>query len=276
MPGGRRSALLSGDGWKASWREVVDHAGRRWKAILTKSGKCRRQGVERVTGGEHSVATVSSTGVVTAVGYGTTTIIVTTVDQGKTATCTITAQYTIGQTGPGGGLICYDSIVSTGSNFSETVNGVTNTYRYLECAPSDQGTCTWWNTSNTTSGTAGTAIGTGGSNTTAIVADQGSGTYAASICKNYSNNGKSDWFLPSQSELNTMYSNLGSKGLAGFTSNYYWSSSGTSTTIYAAAYIGGSYIWANYYEAWAQNLISGGQTGGAITYSIPVRAIRAF
>jgi len=170
-----------------------------------------------------AVATVSTSGVITSIGYGTATITVTSIDQGKTANCIVTAQYIIGQTGPGGGLICYDSVVATGSTFME--NGVT--CRYLEAAPTDQSSgVAWWNGTDTNiPGAISTTIGSGKANTNAIIGVQGYGNYAAEVCTNYTGGGKNDWFLPSQSELNTMYSNLYVKNLGSFSSKIYWSSS---------------------------------------------------
>lgn len=98
----------------------------------------------------------------------------------------------------------------------------------LISATSDQSTTdNWDNGSLVTTGATGTAVGTGQSNTTAIIATQGAGTYAASTCDNLVLNGYSDWFLPSQDELNLMYTNLAAQGLGNFDVSgvWYWSSS---------------------------------------------------
>ena len=75
-------------------------------------------------------------------------------------------------------------------------------------------------------GATGTAIGTGLTNTNAIIAAQGSGSYAASIAQDYNVFGYTDWFLPSQDELNQLYLNRAAIG--GFWENdngdFYWSS----------------------------------------------------
>jgi hypothetical protein len=112
--------------------------------------------------------------------------------------------YRIGNNGPAGGIVFYDK-----GSYSDG-------WRYLEAAPSDQSTgIEWGNGSNFNIATA-KAIGTGKTNTAAIIAAQGSGTYAATLCKNLSIGGFSDWFLPSKDELNLMLTNLVKAGLGGF------------------------------------------------------------
>ncbi|MFZ4614870.1 MAG: DUF1566 domain-containing protein [Rectinemataceae bacterium] len=121
--------------------------------------------------------------------------------------------YKVGDTGPAGGIVFYDK------------GSVTDGWRYLEAAPSDQSTGIQWYNGNFISVTTGTAVGTGKANTAAIIAVQGSGSYAASLCKNLSLGGYSDWFLPSKDELNLMYTNLKKAGLGGFSGAWLWSSS---------------------------------------------------
>ena len=95
----------------------------------------------------------------------------------------------------------------------------------LIAATSDQSTSTAWsNVVDTLIGTTGTAIGSGESNTLAIISQPGHIASAASICNDLVLNGYSDWFLPSKDELSAMYTNLKAFGLGGFTNGYYWSS----------------------------------------------------
>ncbi|MBK5262947.1 MAG: DUF1566 domain-containing protein [Peptostreptococcaceae bacterium] len=54
-------------------------------------------------------------------------------------------------------------------------------------------------------GSSGTAIGTGITNTNLIVASEGAGTYAARLCYDYSSGIYSDWYLPSNDELEKLY-----------------------------------------------------------------------
>jgi len=86
----------------------------------------------------------------------------------------------------------------------------------------------WYNGSYTTTGATGTALGTGQSNTTAIVANQGAGSYAAQLCNDYTNSDTgtgiySDWYLPSKDELNKLY--LNRTAIGGVADEFYWSSS---------------------------------------------------
>ncbi len=84
----------------------------------------------------------------------------------------------------------------------------------------------WYNGTFITVNT-GTAIGTGSANTAAIIAAQGSGNYAASICKAYNGGGYTDWYLPSIKELYELYYNqsLIGNNIDSGNSETYWSSS---------------------------------------------------
>lgn len=128
---------------------------------------------------------------------------------------THTAGYSIGDTGPGGGIIFYDA----GSQQSWG--------QYLESAPAN-----WDGTNNNEDpyvqwGCRGmsiqtaTAIGTGAANTFAIITGC-SGTTAASTARAYRGGGKSDWFLPSRDELEQMEVRRSVLGFGGNT--WHWSS----------------------------------------------------
>ena len=69
----------------------------------------------------------------------------------------------------------------------------------------------WYNGSYVTTGATGTAIGTGATNTDAIISVQGptETSYAAGLARAYTGGGYTDWFLPSKDELNKMYLNRG-------------------------------------------------------------------
>lgn len=58
----------------------------------------------------------------------------------------------------------------------------------------------------------------------AIVASQGDGIYAASVCDDLVIGEYSDWFLPSFGELTLMYENLHLSALGDFQDAPYWSS----------------------------------------------------
>ncbi len=128
----------------------------------------------------------------------------------------------------------------------------------LIAAPGDQSTgILWWNGSYITTGATGTAIGTGAANTTAIVASQGAGSYAAKLCDDLVLNGYSDWYLPSRDELNKLY--LNKRAVGGFATYFYWSSS----EDYA-------------YYAWYQYFGVGSQYFDIKFNYFHVRAVRAF
>jgi hypothetical protein len=95
------------------------------------------------------------------------------------------------------------------------------THGLIAAAEDLPGTYQWgcWGTS--ISGADGQAIGTGAQNTLDIVSAGCGG--AAQACANLVLNGYSDWFLPSRSELQQLYTNRAAIG--GFQNGWYWSSS---------------------------------------------------
>lgn len=132
-------------------------------------------------------------------------------------TCATGGTCVVGDTGPGGGIVFYDA-------------GSTQSWgRYLEAAPNT------WNGGVADpvagegcpgifiSGATGTAIGTGQTNTTAIVngCPNESG-FAAQLADALMFGGKSDWFLPSNDE-GALLNNIGAVG--GFSDDNYWTSS---------------------------------------------------
>ena len=134
--------------------------------------------------------------------------------------------YTVGDTGPAGGLIFYDR-----GSYSDG-------WRYLEAAPvSTEWAQKGWGSYGTWIGGTGTGIGTGQNNTTIIVSwldNNSDDTYgdvtektnrAAYLCNDLVYEGYNDWFLPSKDELNLMYENLKVAGVGDFASFVYWSSS---------------------------------------------------
>jgi hypothetical protein len=70
-------------------------------------------------------------------------------------------------------------------------------------------------------------IGYGAANTTKIINDIGSSTlFAAGLARAYRGGGYSDWYVPSQDELNQLYINRSYfTGSASFGAHQYWSSS---------------------------------------------------
>ena len=125
--------------------------------------------------------------------------------------------YALGDTGPGGGLVF---LISGGK-----------TYEMAEKAWSGAGTPdaaeNWCNVGNVPiAGADGTGIGDGSANTTAMVAACSAG--AGVSARAYLGGGFTDWFLPSQDELNAMYGykdSIVDTAKYGFATDFPWSSS---------------------------------------------------
>ena len=101
----------------------------------------------------------------------------------------------------------------------------------LIAATTDQGYIEWWNGSYVNVGGTSTLIGTGLSNTNAIISAQGTSvSYAARLARNYTGGSYNDWYLPSQNELNKILENIGpgaaspNTNIFGYNGNYYTSS----------------------------------------------------
>lgn len=75
----------------------------------------------------------------------------------------------------------------------------------------------------------GSAIGTGQANTDSIVANCPDTLSAAYFCNSSNAAGYSDWYLPSEKELEMMYLRLQQKGVGNFANNYYWTSTPVSS-----------------------------------------------
>jgi uncharacterized protein len=132
-----------------------------------------------------------------------------------------TKEYSIGDTGPAGGLIFYTN-----------PNSAADGWRYLEAAPYDQSLGAKWGCFRTAiSGARGTAIGSGRQNTADMLAACTERGAAADLCHAYTLNGIGGWFLPSRDELALVYRNLKATGTgdfrdAGMADNcQYWTSS---------------------------------------------------
>jgi hypothetical protein len=125
----------------------------------------------------------------------------------------------------------------------------------LVCSLQDQCSKVAWGCLNTLIGASGTDNGTGSQNTNLI--DSGCATVgiAAKLCKQFTYEGYSDWFLPSKDELNLMYLNIPGK----LTPNYYWSSSESNNKF-----------------AWQQHFQTGTQCRIYKNIVAYIRAIRAF
>ena len=139
-------------------------------------------------------------------------------------------------------------------------------WRYLEVIPSSYefeakcGDFSTWDPYIDTK----TAIGTGKRNTEEIIkvlTEKGQKGMAAQLCAALDIDGYNDWFLPSRDELMAMRYNLHLRGVGGFGSVFYYSSS------------------LRYYiiiTVWGVNFYTGRYSDGWTILEKRVRAIRAF
>lgn len=128
----------------------------------------------------------------------------------------------------------------------------------LIVAPDDQTSPSPWcsNPVNTITGANGIALGTGKTNTVAIVGSTGGPYPAARACFDLVSGIYEDWNLPSKDELNKLY--VGRAVIGNMSAGYYWSSTENSTT------------------GWIQHFTTGVQSTYAKTGSFYVRAVRYF
>jgi len=146
-------------------------------------------------------------------------------------TCAQGGVCTLGETGPGGGIVFYVSLTP----FTATGAPCGSSCYYLEAAPTSgvnawtDAAYEWSGNSGTLIGTTGTAIGSGYANTLAIVSQSGGGSTASragTITRAYRGpNNLSDWYLPSKSELAELWNRKAISGLVPQSGRYFWSSS---------------------------------------------------
>ena len=191
--------------------------------------------------------TWTETGVSDPVATGNTLVV--TAQDGITAvtyTVTVNAPLIVGDAGPVGGKIFYvnPNYATDGWKYMEAATSATP-ISAAQASPSGwvDRIVTWSNVWYTYIGTTGTAIGTGLANSNAIVAQPGHTTSAAKLCRDYRGGGTSDWFLPSQDELNQLYINQ--VAIGGFFANNYWCSSETGVS---GLYAGDQHFGAGFYE----------------------------
>ena len=226
---------------------------------------------------------------------------------GTTTSCALGGTCAVGDTGPGGGIVFY---VAT-SAFTSTGSDCGSSCRYLEVAPVYQeidglpnitnvSTCYQFgsNVANSdcqaysvysqsddqvASQTAGMAIGAGMANSNKIydrattAGGSAAASYAAGVALAYSNNGKSDWHLPSQLELNELckYANQQTTGdtsvscsdgtvrVPSFSVGIHWSSSQAAERT-------------TFFDRWVQDFNDGVEYASGAMNSRQVRAVRAF
>lgn len=129
-------------------------------------------------------------------------------------------QLIIGGAGPGGGIIFHIS--------DDGKHGI-------EAAPLDQSTSRAWDFAGSGLVTFAVKAGIfdGSFNTDRTISTLGYQARAAIICAKYDGGGYGDWYLPSQGELKGMYDDLYLSQLGGFTEDFYWSSTESSSASFA-------------------------------------------
>jgi len=140
----------------------------------------------------------------------------------------------------------------------------------LIAAPSDQGMTSWGCEGTAISGADGTAIGTGAQNTIDIMNGCSTAGIAARLCGDLVLGGYSDWFLPSQDELNKLY--LNRVAIGGFADNSYWTNSYWSSSEFNGYDGCCDHLWAwifGFDDGYAGNFLTKGTNRS-------VRAVRAF
>jgi len=163
--------------------------------------------------------------------------------------------YAIGSTGPGGGIVFYDA----GSYLSWG--------RFLEAAPADTTVDRLFPYPYTQlSGTSLSGTLGSGYNNTVTLANAGSGP--ANACRNLTTGGFTDWFMPDQSMMNTMYSLRTTIG--GFLLNGSGSSGGGGGWYLSSTYGGGDRQTCQYYGNGYNNSLF------ISDFTCRVRAVRAF
>jgi uncharacterized repeat protein (TIGR02543 family) len=216
------------------------------------------------------------------------------------ATATAPPEYSVGDTGPGGGTIFYYSAdgFACGPNHTETASATGGKCKYLEVAPSGwysisgDPSLKWANGTDASTDLVGVAndgsaynnvlgVGLGYKNSIAIVNQSNDTTTAAGVARAYAGGSLSDWYLPNTTELNLLSQwNRGVTqnvlavvtGGAVNSSTFGASSAGIVDThpYHASSESNGS-------NSWGANINSGSLQGaGPKTTSARVRPIRAF
>lgn len=183
--------------------------------------------------------------------------------------CTQGGVCAVGDTGPGGGIVFYVA----GANFTSTGSDCNTTCRYLEAATSDLATGAWCNDVTTSLNVTATGIGSGMSNTTS--ADTTCTSGAIQLAADYTNNGKTDWHLPSKDELNELCKYARNTGqAAGGATRCSGGSDATLRGFATGNYLSSSESAAT--NAWGQGFTTGGQGGTLKSALVFARAVRAF
>jgi len=176
----------------------------------------------------------------------------------STATCANGGLCSVGEIGPSGGYVFYVSPTAINVATGISTGGI-----YLEAAPvGAQGTAQYGCTGSSSPGTS-YSVGSGASNTLAIISSCATAGIAARVTSDLTYAGFSDWFMPSLDEMTLIYNNLYNRtpSLGGFTGVDYGSSSeGTNGFGYQA------YWW------FGAGAVSGQTNKNYVGYYRPIRA----
>lgn len=143
----------------------------------------------------------------------------------------------------------------------------------LVAAASDQSSgIIWWTGSNLVTGATGAGVEDGANNTSLIVATQGAGSYAAQLCNDLTLNGFSDWFLPSEGELDLMHQNKTTINNAAALRG--GSSFGVGIFYWSSTEFNGTYARQQHFSSDASDGLQ--QTSHKSSSDFRVRAVRAF
>lgn len=166
--------------------------------------------------------------------------------------------YTVGEAALGGVVFSVDA---------------TGTHGMVVTDSSIAASVSWYNGTYMVTNATGTALGTGAANTTAIVAAQGAGNYAAYLCQNLVRGGYSDWYLPSVDEMQAAINSYTAVQI-GYWGSFFWTSSEVDAN-------NAKLIWVTnlhycYVQDYDKNTLvcAGPQVGSTIP--VEIRAVRNF
>ena len=192
---------------------------------VTAAASSNSAGAVTYSSSNTAIATINATtGRVTIVGAGTTTITATLAASGFWNGASLTVSLSIGALCADGGECRIGDVGPAGGKIFLIPSSTGNTTgKFFEAAAADLSSSMAWCNDDTTSiaGANGYAIGTGEANTVAMDAACTSG--AGQSAADYTNNGFGDWYLPSLDELTAMLAARTTIG--GFATASYWSSS---------------------------------------------------
>jgi hypothetical protein len=154
----------------------------------------------------------------------------------------------VGQAGPGGGIIFFDKGNTNGG------------WQFLEVAPNDQSTGINWGCSGTSINGTKLTVGSGEENTALIVAGCQDANFAAKLCNDLILGGQNDWFLPSRDELNLICKNV-------------YTATATNLNLSFASYLSSSGVDAS--KTWIYSFVSCLSLASSKNESNPPRSVRA-